>query len=382
MTAGTRVGLALVALTAWALAPAAVAPVSPATASPHEQPHSVAAPSGIGDASVGGPVARVDARSVCDQLNADGQAVTAVTPAQSASPLSGDDNTPLYAGTTLTVVFCNADGEPADPNTWSLADHDGYTIENSDSENDQYRIELAPQQTTLAFADLVERRDPETGFTIEVTVGAVVNSELADDPLSFDSQSAAEEYADSEKRFVNAVETVETEAAAVNESAAEIREQGLTAAEPNATLNSLSEVRSKLTATANAHTRLVYRETFSGSMTTDLLEATDTQRREANASAATALVAYQRAVTERTAQHRSDIRRAVGLGFLPGLVVGTLVGVLVPYRRKRKVDYDRKFTKSAGGSQAFLVPAVVAVLALAVGLALLWLTLPLGLVIA
>jgi len=373
----------LVAITAWILAPAGMLPAGPtgvATATSLEQSRSVSAAPGTAEAAIGGPVAQVSPQTVCDRLDTGGQAVTAVTPAAPDTPLAGEHSPPFYAGTTLLVVFCNANGESAGTNTWSLADHDGYSIINQGGET--YTIELAEQQTTLAFADLVEQRDPKTGFTIDVTVGAAVESELIDEPVPFDSQGAADTYDQSEERFLTAVADVEAATAAVNESAVEIRQQGIERADPSATLAPLSDAREEMNAAADKSVQLLYRAAFSASATTDALAEAETRRRAANASIAAALVTYQQTVADQTAQHRSDIRSTLGLGFLPGLVVGALVGVLVPYRRKRKIDYDRKFTASTGGSRAFLVPLAVAVVALVVGIALLWLTLPIGLVIA
>lgn len=383
MSADTRVMVAAVlAMTAWILVPAGVfstGPVAATSASPLEQPQSVSTTSMTADIHTDS-LARVDPGRLCGQLDVDGQAVTAVTPAAPKNPLSGERPLPFYAGTTLTVVFCDAVGEPVRTGAWSLAEHDGYSIAGTGDET--YTIELTPYDGSIAFAEVVEQRDPETGFTIGVTVGAVAESQLIDGQVAFDSESAVDSYEDSETEFLDAVTAVEENASAVNESATRIRNQGLPAAEPNATLQPLNEAQSNLATTADEHTKLVYPAAFSGPTSTDLLVAIDTQRREANASAATALRTYQQAVTARTTQHRRDIQGSIGLGVLPGVMIGALVGVLIPYRRKRKVDYDRKFTKSAGGSRVFLVPAILGVVALVVGLALLWVTVPLGLVIA
>lgn len=324
------------------------------------------------------PAIEITPKSLCEELESDGTAVTAATYAAPDTPLSGSRT--YYGGTTLMVVFCKASDEPAPTDAWNLADHAG--IAEVERQNRAYVVNLANQATSIGFAEQVEQKDPDQGFSVDVTVGAAVDSQLPDvEQIAFGSMSEADSYTGTEQDFLTAVEAVESNVTAVNESATEIRNQGITAAEPDVTLQSLETARTNLNNAADESELFLYRAAFDGPATTEALERTESLSRETNETAEAALDEYGLALDQRASVHRTAIRNSTLFGSGIGLIIGLFVGVLIPYRRKRKIDYDRKFTETAGGLRIFRVPAVLAVVALILGVLILWFSVPIQLVI-
>lgn len=342
----------------------------------------VGGPIGVANASPAtGPVAdidRVEPQNICEGLDFDGSAVTAVTPALPDTPLVGSQT--YYGGMNLTVVFCTVNGEAAQTGAWNLAANPG--IGEVTRHNQAYVVQLAERNTTIMFAEQVEQKDPDQGFTVDVTVGAVVNSQLSGvDQVALRSASAADDYRTAERNFLSAAEAVRANVSNLNDSAARLPEQGVTAGNPTETLESFATVRSDLQRATTRTERVVYRAAFVGPADTDALDAVNDIHRDINGSVDAALEAYGHALKTRASLHRSAIKNTMLLGLVPGLVVGLLAGVLIPYRRKRKINYDRKFTKTSSESRVFQIPALLAVVTLVVGILVLWLSVPIMLVI-
>jgi hypothetical protein len=337
----------------------------------------VASPVGTASAitTVGQTAADVNTESVCGALDSTGPAVTAVTSAPGSSPLVGAQT--YYAGTNLTVVFCTANGEPASTDTWGLADHPGFTtVERLDR---AYVVNLTERTTTIQFAEQVDQRDPDEGFSITITEGAVVSSGLSgEDQVSFASSETADSYNKAEQAYLNAIEAVESNITTVDKMVRSYntsKELNITAVDE--TLQSLETARSALDATRNETESLLYRSASNGLETTAVLRKVNSRQVTGRAEREN----LSRALNEEIGRYKSEIRGTMLSGFAPGLVVGLLVGVLVPYWRKRKVEYDRKFTRTSGGSWVFRVPILLAVVALLVGLLFLLLSVPMQSVI-
>lgn len=282
---------------------------------------------------------RVDPAEVCDRLSPDRLTVTAVTHAN-AAPLS--DGTALYAGTTLTVVLCQANDEPVATESgqgWALDASPG--ILSVQTRTAAYQVTLANADATVAFSELVVRKNPQAGVTVSVIRGPIVDSEFDEvDTVAFEGQQTADRYVATEAAYLKAVAAVRDNATALNETAEAVRQRGLDAVDPNDTLMALNETAETADVRANQTKLLLFNATYVGNDGSGALAATERTNQRADAVVDAALRTYIAALDERRAIHANDIQNTLLFALIPGFVVGALAGAVVPYRKgSEKADF-------------------------------------------
>lgn len=330
----------------------------------------VVAPAG---ASVSGAVPATTAApdDVCSELAPDSLTVTATTVIDDVPPADG---TAFYGGTTLIVVLCDPAGtavETRGGDGWSL---DGTAaISDVNRTERSYVVRLASTNATVSFRDLVERKEPNAGLTVRVTTGAVHDSALPGvGRLAFDSATAVRRYTANESAFRSAAADVEENASALNDTARAIT-TGRAVNGTDPTLDELAAARDRLSREGNETMLVLHRSAAAGPNTTAALDRVSATRRETRRTADGAVGNYVAALDRLAASHRASIRGTVLSAMIPGLVVGALLGAIVPYRRGNEVaDF---YQQRSGGTSEYDLrvlrwPLLAAVLVLGVGLAL------------
>lgn len=312
---------------------------------------------------------------VCEALDPDVLTVTATT-ALGDGPSTGD--TAFHGGTTLTVVLCNADGEAVETgggDVWGLAGTEAFAT--ATSANRSYVVRLARTNAEVALRELVERRAPEAGPTVRVTTGAVHDSALPGvDRVTFEDGTTMRGYAATESAFLSAAAAVEENASALERTARAVNESGLRN-DTDRTLRALNGSRDRLSRESDEAMLSLHRSAAPDPNTTEALVRVEAIRRNTSATAEGALGSYLAALDRNVGRHRASIRRTVLSAMIPGVVVGGLLGAVLPYRRGNEVaDFYQQ--RSGGTSDYDLTvlrwPLLAALAVLAVGVALLFVT--------
>lgn len=329
---------------------------------------------GAGTGARGGTVASTP-EGVCSGLAPDELTATATTALGNQPP---SDGTTFHGGTELTVVLCDAEGRAVETSRgrgWRLAETEA--ISNVTRTERSYVVRLAHRNAEVAFPSLVREKNPEAGLTVFVTTGAVHDSNLSGvGRLTFTDGTAMRRYAANESVLLSAAANVDENASALARAARAVKTTGLQNGTGH-TLEMLNGSTSRLSRAENGTMLTLHRSGAADPNTAAALAQVNQTHRNASATAAGALRSYVAALDRNIESHRGDIRGTVLFAMIPGVVIGVLLGAVLPYRRGNEVaDFYQQ--RSGGTSEYDLSvlrwPLLAAAAVLLVGLVLLFVT--------
>ncbi|WP_115865331.1 hypothetical protein [Halorussus litoreus] len=321
-----------------------------------------------------------DADAACGETSG-GQHLVGILPGSSSTTgtqvLTGSgENATLYAGTTLKLALCE---ERSALNTygseWELSNSEGLEI--LDSTDATATVRVTGETSHVDVLGLVDRKGEIPAVSIDVPRPATVDSELANDSITFESEDAKTDYTDNETRFLAAASNLTSAAEALNESAAAVEsgEANLSnvTEEQLAAINDSSESVTEARADLEAGLYGTAWRASGGSNALAALEAAQERERSAKASADAAKRHYLATLEAAESDARSTGMVNLAGALVAGLVVGAVPGWKLTATRLERIRQDREVNSSVSYSPRVLAWAAgLAALAVVLTLAALF----------
>ncbi|MFD1645831.1 hypothetical protein [Haloarchaeobius litoreus] len=320
--------------------------------------------------------------AVCDSVEAS-DTVAVATVAGGEAPIR--DDRAMYAGTVLTIRLCDADGvvTPYGENgAWVLTDGDGYEILNTTDSGATIRLTEGYGQ--LALADRVRPTEKtDTGPTFTEPSPNVVQPAFAEGTLFLPTADDVEVYDEHEASFRTALNETAAASDRLESLATTVNDSGLTgarAANATETLRTLASATNATASEGDDYRSSLFRmagESPTPGVAVDAIDASRDEERTAETNANEAMASYESALDSRADAARSTVQRNLLIGLVGGLLVGVVLGGVVPYvaasntegriRVDSSAEYSRKAQWLPVGVGVLVLLATVGVLAAASG---------------
>jgi len=331
----------------------------------------VAAPlAGGGVAAQPGATAGPGDVAVCDSVDAS-DPVAVATVAGSDEPIR--DDSALYAGTVLTIRLCDADGvvTPYGENgAWSIADGDGYEIQNRTDSS--VTIRLTEDYGQLAVAgQLRPAGKTDTGPTFTEPTPNVVEPAFGDGTLFLPTADAVGTYGEREASYRTALNETTAATDRLESLSAAVNGSGLTdarATNATETLRALAAATNATDRTAAEYRSYLFQvaaESPTPGVAVDAIDASREREGTVEQDADGAVASYESALDARASDARSTMRTNLLVGLIGGLLVGVVLGGVVPYAAASRTEGRIRVDSSAEYSRkAQWLPVGVGVLVL------------------
>ena len=286
------------------------------------------------------------------------------------------DEESLYPGTELSIVLCD-DGLPVDTDDWNLEDSHSYEID--DGESDSHSVAIVLNATEPFTISEFGEADPENELTFSVpspTIEAEDDSLFGTD-LRLSDEAAAAELEQERSTFRETVRDIERTADELTNLTAELESDpdAETVSDQTETLQTLAQHQSDLHNSSADIERTLYNQAMSQTLAEPTVETMEELRDKQDAvdDDANAAAADVRDSLEGVHQDaQSTVRTHVGAGFAGGLLVGAILGAVLPWWKGKEVaDFYEVSSRNEFSTDVLMWPWIAgAVLALA-GLGLL-----------
>jgi hypothetical protein len=324
--------------------------------------------------------------AVCDSVEASGT-VAVATVAGSEEPIR--DDRALYAGTVLTIRLCDADGvvTPYGENgAWFLAVGDGYEIRNTTDRGVTIRLTEGYGQLAVA-AQVRPAEKTDTGPTFTEPSPNVVQPAFAEGTLFLPTADTVGTYGEHEDSYRTALNETAATTDRLESLSTAVNETGLTEARVTNATETLRTLASATNATDRtggeyrSHLFRVAGESPTPGVAVDAIDASRERERTVEQDAAGAVRSYESALDARATDARSTVRTNLLVGLVGGLLVGVVLGGVVPYvaasstegriRVDSSAEYSRKAQWLPVGVGVLVLLATVGLLAATGGLSIL-----------
>lgn len=310
----------------------------------------------------------VGQEDVCADVG-DGRAIVGALP--NGDVLDG--TAALYAGTELTVYFCDDGNANLRPDAWQLGDHDGF--ERVDSDSVSVTVQLTGEADSIDFVELERKIDTDfRGLTVQRPDVPRVDPSIANvDPSYVDSAEDEEAYQQREDELTAALANLNESRDDLRTLTDEVEADGLAAVGAENATDTIASVNASAAELggAAADYRIQVATILDGQETplVRLTGAATEREQHAVDEAGAALEAYLDALDARATVLRGEIRSNVLLALAVGLLLGLVAGAYVPYKEASNVKRKSRLSSSVAFTRrALAVPLVVGAVLLVVTL--------------
>ncbi|MFC4407781.1 hypothetical protein [Haloarchaeobius iranensis] len=324
--------------------------------------------------------------AVCDSVESSGTVAVATVPG-SDEPLR--DDRALYAGTRLTIRLCDADGVVTpygESGAWFLAAWDGYEIQNTTDSSVTIRLTEGYGQLTVA-SQVRPTGKAETGPTVTEPTPNVVQPAFGDGTLFVPTADAVGTYGEHEASYRTALNETAATTDRLESLSSAVNGSGLTdtrATNATETLRALAAATNATDRTGGEYRSYLFRvaaESPTPGVAVDAIDASREREDTVEQDAAGAVESYESALDARASDARSTVKTNLLVGLVGGLLVGVVLGGVVPYvaasstegriRVDSSAEYSRKAQWLPVGVGVLVLLATVGLLVATDGLSIL-----------
>ena len=283
-----------------------------------------------------------------------------------------EDSVALYAGTEIRLGTCH-NGSVQGFDASRLGNHDGYEVVENDG-TDTPTIRITGAEYPINFSNLLDSTASQ-GLTVSKPA-VTYHSQILDRTMTFTDAESAKKFQQREREYERSVDEFENVSKALGNITADVRSAPRLSADAedsaNVALGRLSTAHDEMAENADRlrNDALVGQSngaavSVGAAITNNLTATAETGN--------TAVENYRQAVATHRGAARSTILTYLGGPLLGGILVGAILGAVVPLKQARNVEEQLRLSRNVEYSpRVALIPTIVGIVFVIGGIIVLW----------
>lgn len=278
----------------------------------------------------------------------------------------------LYPGTEIKLATCS-NGSVQGFDASQLESHDGYEVVANDG-TETPTIRITGTEYPINFSNLLDSTASQ-GLTV-TEPDATYHSQILNRTMTFGTAENAKQFQQTEREYRRSVNAFENASAELGTLAKEVDSSARLSAEAtnsaNETLARLSSAHEEMDANADSLRDGAFLGQSDGAAV--YVGAAIANNLTATTETGSAVIEnYRQAVATHRAAARSTILTYLGGPLLGGILVGAILGAVVPLKQARNVEEQLRLSRNVEYSpRVALIPILIGVVFVIGGLILLW----------